>query len=73
MPADISGEFTVEENGKIAGILASLGGNINSSAARDDCIRVILAESEKITAESAASADINDIEKYLEKLKQQKK
>ncbi len=73
MPSDISGEFTVEENGKIAGMLASFGGNINSVAARDDCIRVILSENDRITAENAASADISDIEKYLEKLKQQKK
>ena len=30
-------------------------------------------ETEKITAEKAADADIDDIEKYLEKLKKQKK
>lgn len=73
MPADISGDFTIDENAKIAGILASRGGDINSPEACKDCIRVILSESEKITAENAADADINDIEKYLEKLKKQKK
>ena len=73
MPADISGEFTVEENGKIAGIIASLGEERLSWAACDDCIRVILSEGERITAENAASADITDIEKYLERLKNQKK
>ncbi|WP_255910475.1 DNA primase [Ruminococcus sp. zg-924] len=73
MPADISGEFTVDENAKIAGMLASLGSEVNSPDACEDCIRVILSEGEKITAEKAADADISDIEKYLEKLKQQKK
>lgn len=73
MPADISGEFTVDENAKIAGMLASLGGEINSPSACEDCINVILSEGEKITAENAANADIEDIEKYLEKLKKQKK
>ena len=73
MPADISGEFTVDENAKIAGMLAPLGGEINSPSACEDCINVILSEGEKITAENAANADIEDIEKYLEKLKKQKK
>lgn len=73
MPADISGEFTVDENAKIAGMLASLGSEINSPSACEDCINVILSEGEKITAENAANADIEDIEKYLEKLKKQKK
>lgn len=73
MPADISGEFTVDENAKIAGMLASLGGEITSFDACRDCIEVILSEGEKITAEKAAYADIDDIEKYLEKLKKQKK
>lgn len=73
MPADISGEFTVEENAKIAGMLASQSSEITSPKACDDCIKVILAESEKITAENAAQADINDIEAYLKKLKERKK
>lgn len=73
MPADISGEFTVDENAKIAGMLATLGGEITSFDACRDCVNVILSEGEKITAKNAADADIDDIEKYLEKLKKQKK
>lgn len=73
MPTDISGEFTVEENGLIAGILAKRSSDITSLQGFEDCIRVILSESERITPENAADADINDINKYLEKLKEQKK
>lgn len=73
MPTDISGEFTVEENGLIAGILAKRSSDINSITGFEDCIRVILSESERITPESAANAPLDDINKYLEKLKQQKK
>lgn len=73
MPTDISGEFTIDENAKIAGMLASFGGDITSSEAFEDCIKVILSESEKITADEAAHTDINDIEVYLARLKRQKK
>ena len=73
MPTDISGEFTVEENGLIAGILAKRSSDITSLQGFEDCIRVILSESERITPENAANTDINDINKYLEKLKEQKK
>src|SRR5699024_10008681 len=49
MPTDISGEFTVEENGLIAWILAKRSSDINSITGFEDCIRVILSESERIT------------------------
>lgn len=73
MPGDISGELTEREIARVVQILATRSSDIQSAQACGDCIRVILSESEKITPEKAAETDVSDIEKYLEKLKEQKK
>lgn len=70
---ELSGEFSMEETGRIAKILARFGhdGLLQPESA-DSYIQAILQEKEKLKTEDAASAAPEDIRDYLERLKKQK-
>ena len=68
---DLSQDFSVDEISRIAKMLAiQKGGTIEAA---EEYMHVILYEHEKIGLKQAASADVDDIRKYMEQLKQQKK
>lgn len=72
MLIDISGEFTNEENGAVAGMLSKYTSDAATAQAAEEYINVILSEHDRISVKQSANADINDINDYLDKLRKKK-
>lgn len=70
---DLSQEFSMQELSRIAKILSSYLISNNQSEAVEEYIRVVLQEKNKIDQKKAATADIEDLKKYVEELKKLKK
>jgi DNA primase len=70
---DLAEEFSPDELSYLAGILAKYDGVSAEWQDAEEYINVIRQEDENRRLGSAAKAQLGDIEKYLEKLKQQKK
>lgn len=70
---DISDSFSVQEISSIARILARYHSVTVTKKDADEYINVIQQENMKMDAENADQADPQDIQSYLEKLKEQKK
>ena len=69
----ISGEFSNEETGSIARILASRPRENDPGRAAEEYIRILTEENEKMTPEQIAQADTQTIMEQLRKLKEKKK
>lgn len=70
---DLSQEFAMEEMGRITKILSSAPPSGETFESAQEYIRVICYEKEKIVAEDIPSAGLDDINKYLDKLRELKK
>lgn len=70
---DLSQEFSVEEVGRIAKMLSAAAMRSDTLEAAEEYIRVIEFESEKIDTQQASSRGVEDLQKYMEKLKELKK
>lgn len=70
---DLSQEFSVEEISRIARILADAAVRRDTWEAAEEYIRVIEFESEKIDIRQAPTRGVEDLKKYMEKLKELKK
>ena len=68
---DFSGEFSSEENSRIAAIMANHANDISSNSG-SEYISVILSESEKLSAEDLANESPEAIQEYLNKIKNKK-
>ncbi len=73
MMMDISEFFTPEENARIAYMLLNFTQQALTNDAVDEYIQVILRENDKKILNDVAQANENDIQDFLNKLKQQKK
>ncbi|MCI9575787.1 MAG: DNA primase [Clostridiales bacterium] len=71
--ADISGDFSVEEISGISRILARYDMVPLSSEDAEEYSDIILQEYQKLCAENVESAQPQDIQEYLQKLREQKK
>ena len=70
---DISGEFSQEENARIASILANNTVETNSPQSCREYVDIILSEGEKKSAEDIAKESPEEIQAYFEKLRADKK
>lgn len=70
---DISESFSVEEISAVAKILAKYHAVNATEQDAEEYIKVILEENMKLDAESAGSAQPQDIQDYLQRLREQKK
>ena len=70
---DISGEFSEEENSRIAYMLANNIVETNSPESCREYVDIILSEGEKHSAEEIAQQSPEDIQAYFDKLKSDKK
>lgn len=70
---DISQDFTTDEMSKIAEILSKHNSEANSVQSADEYINVILTENDKIDAKQAANTSSEDLLKYMEILRKNKK
>ena len=70
--ADISGDFSAEELGRIAKMLASHPREPDASAAAAEYIDILTEESQRLTPEQIATADNDTIMEQLRKMKEKK-
>lgn len=73
MLIDISAELTPEENSRVAAILANYNVDASSADVCKQYIDIILEEGSKRSAEEIASAPVEDIQEYFNKLKEKQK
>ncbi len=70
---DISGEFSVEENSRIASLLANNNVETNSPQSCREFVDIILEEGEKRSADEIAKESPEEIQAYFDKLREQQK
>ncbi len=68
-----SEDFSMEEISRVAKILANSPPGAETAQAAEEYVSVLLTEREKIKTEEAATADVNDIASYLQRMREQKK